>query len=91
MHKVASESDREALPETTSPFKVVVLQSPINSCLRMGWFTAPSIGRPLRKRAMRVANRGTPDIKDFVPSTGSKTHTYSLSWFSTPYSSPIIP
>ncbi len=53
--------------------------SPTQRSREIGWSIMPRIGRPALVSAISVPNSGTPLIKDFVPSIGSKTQTNSAS------------
>src|ERR1044072_2289414 len=51
----------------------------------------PNTASPLRVSAISEPQFGMPEMKDFVPSIGSSTQTYSASARSLPYSSPTMP
>lgn len=77
--------------DTRLPLKRHSSQSPTMRSRRTGWFIAPRTGSPFFISAISVPNSGTALIKDFVPSIGSSTQTYSAPSPEFPYSSPIIP
>src|SRR6266436_5328521 len=56
-----------------------------------GWCIIPNTGVPLCNSAIKVPHNGKPEMKDFVPSIGSSTQTYSASSRSLPNSSPTMP